>query len=67
MFKKYITLIIFVSLLFVSTNGVAQIPGDCDDDPDSELPPCPPANPIDGGVAILLAAGVAYGIKKLRE
>lgn len=27
----------------------------------------PPATPIDGGLSILLAAGGAYGIKKLRD
>lgn len=28
-------------------------------------PPAPPATPIDGGLSLLLAAGGAYGIKKL--
>ncbi|MFY0606454.1 MAG: hypothetical protein JXR10_07060 [Cyclobacteriaceae bacterium] len=27
----------------------------------------PPATPIDGGLTLLLAAGGAYGIKKLRD
>tara|TARA_B100001245_G_C22580982_1_gene288787 strand:+ start:284 stop:460 length:177 start_codon:yes stop_codon:yes gene_type:complete len=27
----------------------------------------PPATPIDGGLSVLLAAGGAYGIKKLRD
>jgi hypothetical protein len=27
----------------------------------------PPATPIDGGLSLLLAAGGAYGIKKLRD
>jgi hypothetical protein len=27
----------------------------------------PPATPIDGGLTVLLAAGGAYGIKKLRD
>ncbi len=27
----------------------------------------PPATPIDGGLSILLAAGGAYGLKKLRD
>ena len=30
-------------------------------------PGAPPATPIDGGLSILLAAGGAYGIKKLRD
>ncbi len=31
--------------------------------------PAPPCNgvPIDGGIGILAAAGIAFGIKKLRE
>ncbi|MEO9476596.1 MAG: hypothetical protein ABJG41_13725 [Cyclobacteriaceae bacterium] len=27
----------------------------------------PPATPIDGGLSLLLAAGGAYGLKKLRD
>ncbi len=27
----------------------------------------PPATPIDGGLSLLLAAGGAYGMKKLRD
>ncbi len=27
----------------------------------------PPATPIDGGLSLLLAAGGAYGVKKLRN
>ncbi|MFY0598965.1 MAG: hypothetical protein JXR03_04800 [Cyclobacteriaceae bacterium] len=30
-------------------------------------PGAPPATPIDGGLSLLLAAGGAYGVKKLRE
>lgn len=30
-------------------------------------PPDPEDTPIDGGLAILLAAGVGYGIKKYRD
>ncbi|MEP0367512.1 MAG: hypothetical protein ABJN36_06825 [Cyclobacteriaceae bacterium] len=30
-------------------------------------PPAPPATPIDGGLGLLLAAGVAFGIKKLKS
>jgi hypothetical protein len=29
--------------------------------------PTPPDVPIDGGVSLLLAAGVGYGIKELRK
>ena len=30
-------------------------------------PPDPEDTPIDGGLAVLLAAGVCYGVKKYRE
>lgn len=30
-------------------------------------PPAPPATPIDGGLSLLLAAGGAYGVKKLYD
>ena len=30
-------------------------------------PGAPPATPIDGGLSLLLAAGGAYGLKKLRD
>ena len=35
--------------------------------PPAGSPPCwpPPCIPIDGGIALLIAAGVAYGAKKL--
>lgn len=29
--------------------------------------PSPPATPIDGGLSLLLAAGGAYGLKKLKD
>tara|TARA_R110002073_G_scaffold40547_6_gene115424 strand:- start:83865 stop:84056 length:192 start_codon:yes stop_codon:yes gene_type:complete len=63
MLKKYVTLVIFLSLLFTSSEMIAQKKVD----PPSPAPPPPPGLPIDGGVALLLIAGVGYGIKKLRE
>ncbi|MEL7146793.1 MAG: hypothetical protein AAFO69_10525 [Bacteroidota bacterium] len=30
-------------------------------------PPGPPATPIDGGLSLLLAGGVTYGIHKVRQ
>src|SRR5690625_2486265 len=35
--------------------------------PPPELPMKPKKTPIDGGLALLAAAGVGYGIRKLRE
>ncbi len=31
------------------------------------LPPDNPDAPIDGGLSLLLAAGVGYGVKKVRD
>ena len=78
MFKKYITLILFVSLLFISTDTMAQGGGTpCNNDtdcpqgqrcnPGGRCRPVGPGVPIDGGLVLLLAAGVALGIKKLRD
>lgn len=33
----------------------------------AQLPGAPPATPIDGGLSLLLAAGGAYGIKRIRD
>ena len=70
MFKNYIKLVIFVSLLFASTSISAQ----CDPCPPGQRPnpqcgcvPTGPGLPIDGGLVILLAAGIALGVKKLRD
>ena len=55
--------IILCSLLFFSINSFAQgpsdpgFPGDPGPDPDA---------PIDGGIVLLMAAGVLYGIKKVK-
>ncbi|CAN5334504.1 hypothetical protein BH11BAC5_BH11BAC5_29800 [soil metagenome] len=37
-------------------------PGDCDNQ-DPDLPPCP----VDGGLSLLLAAGMVYGAKKVKD
>ena len=50
----------FLSLFFIPFTSFAQSPGDPGDpggDPDA---------PIDGGIGVLLVAGVLYGIHKLR-
>ncbi|RZK81884.1 MAG: hypothetical protein EOO92_03750 [Pedobacter sp.] len=51
---------ITIALLFCSVSLAAQY-----DDPG--LPGGDPDVPIDGGVALLLLAGTAYGIKKIRD
>ena len=30
-------------------------------------PPTPPEAPIDGGLSLLIAGGLGYGVKKIRE
>ena len=67
MFKKYITLVIFVSLLFAPSIISAQAcpPGQSWNG--TRCVPVGPGLPVDGGLAILLAAGIALGIKKLRD
>ncbi|HRO43421.1 MAG TPA: hypothetical protein PL009_11350 [Flavipsychrobacter sp.] len=55
-----ISLAFIVVLLVMSTiNSYAQDPGDPGGDVDNV--------PIDGGVSLLIAAGVGYGAKKLRD
>jgi preprotein translocase subunit SecY len=60
--KSYLKVLVFSGLLFTA---LALLPNICkaqlggpDEDPDA---------PIDGGVGVLIAAGVGYGIKKYRE
>ena len=50
--------------------GAAAANAQSSDPPDDLGPtPTPPATaiPIDGGASLLIAGGVAYGLKKLRE
>ena len=57
MANKYLKAILFFSLLFVSSNMMAQ-----------ELPtPKPDPLPIDGGIFGLLALGVGYAVKKIYD
>ena len=61
--KRYSKRLVAISIFFIAFNLVpgalrAQDPGDPGGDPDA---------PIDGGVSLLVAAGVGYGIKKVRD
>lgn len=47
-------IIIYLALILCGTLAMAQ-------------PPAPPATPIDGGLSLLLAAGGAFGIKKILD
>ena len=56
MTNKYLKAVIFLSLFIIANVVHAGGP-----------PPPPPITPIDGGVFALFAAGIIYGLSKLRE
>lgn len=49
---------ITIFLVMCSCAVMAQGPDD---------PPGDPSAPIDGGISLLVAAGVGYGVKKMRD
>ena len=55
-----IFLLLVTTIVFSVQMGQAQGPDPFDDDTDDENP-----IPIDGGLSLLLAAGAAYGAKKV--
>ena len=57
-FKAIFLGVIFSFLILPNLLQAQSIGGDTPTDPDI---------PIDGGVGILVAAGIAYGAKKIRE
>jgi hypothetical protein len=59
--KRYrISLLLTILLMVVSINLCqAQDPGDPSADD--------PAAPVDGGISLLLAAGAAYGVRRLKR
>jgi hypothetical protein len=59
--KRYrISLFLTILLMVVSINLCqAQDPGDPSADD--------PAAPVDGGISLLLAAGAAYGVRRLKR
>jgi hypothetical protein len=63
---KHITTIILTLLLFAVLPALLHAqggPGNPGPDPDSGGP----AVPLDGGLGILLAAGLGYGLKKVND
>ena len=52
----------FILLVAVSGTVLAQAPAD-----GGPAPTGPTDTPLDGGVSLLLAGGVAYGLKQLRN
>jgi hypothetical protein len=62
--KSQLTKITFLLLLLLTVSVIAayaQPPEGFGPDPDS------PDTPVDGGISILLAAGIGIGIKKYKE
>lgn len=58
-YRKWFFVASVVCLSLILTPGLASAqPGDPGDDPDA---------PIDGGISLLLAAGIGYGIKKAND
>ncbi|RZK22619.1 MAG: hypothetical protein EOO56_07900 [Hymenobacter sp.] len=53
-------LLLFAGLLFTAAVSYAQAPGTGGPTPN------PAAVPLDGGSSLLVAAGVAYGVRQLR-
>jgi len=55
--QLFLSTVLVVALFCLSKSSIAQV-GNPGDDVDT---------PIDGGLSILIAAGVGYGIKKVRD
>jgi len=53
--------------VLLATAAHAQGPGTGGPGPDPTQTPNPTAVPLDGGASLLLASGVALGLKKLRD
>ena len=63
-FLKRLLMICIFLMVFTCLPGLVHAqPDPCDDPLDTDNPACP----IDGGLTALLAIGVGYGIKKVRE
>ncbi|HSI91614.1 MAG TPA: hypothetical protein VK927_10890 [Adhaeribacter sp.] len=58
--------VLLISGLSLGAYAQGQGPGDGGPTP-TDPPPDPAEIPIDGGASLLVAGGVAYGIKKLRD
>ena len=59
--KKLITIL---ALIFISTSGLFAQDGEL---LDTENGPDPGDVPVDGGISLLLAAGVAYGASRWKK
>lgn len=53
--------LVLIALSLMALTGYAQAPANGGPTPD------PTAVPLDGGASLLLASGVAYGLRRLRQ
>lgn len=56
---RFFSTVVLFMLSLLPISGYAQL-GDPGEDPDALIP-------LDGGVVLLIAAGVGYGVKKVKE
>ena len=54
--------LLFSAALLLAASAHAQTPAD-----GGPAPTSPTAVPLDGGASLLLASGVAYGLRRLRQ
>ncbi len=59
--KKLLPFLLLIALIFVSPLLMAQSDPPPPDEPSTD----DPAVPVDGGISLLLAAGAAYGTRRL--
>ncbi|MDQ2771860.1 MAG: hypothetical protein M3Y54_15330 [Bacteroidota bacterium] len=55
---------LLLTLTLLLAGGLAQAQAPADGGP---TPVAPTATPLDGGASLLLAGGLAYGLRKLRQ
>ncbi len=56
---RYASMILLLTLLMAVSGGVQAQPGGLDDDPGQSVP-------VDGGLSLLLGAGVCYGVRQMK-
>ena len=62
---KWLTMLAIMLIVFICLPVLLQAQVDPCNDPNN--PPPPSCVPIDGGLSFLIAAGVVYGVKKVRD
>ncbi len=60
--NKTLKPLLLASALLLAIGAYAQAPGD-----GGPTPTSPTATPLDGGASLLLAGGIAYGLKRLKQ